>query len=381
MAGRDGSATGLDEYRRKRDFHTTAEPAGRKRARRKRRATLRFVIQKHAATNLHFDLRLELDGVMKSWAVPKGPSMDPADKRLAMEVEDHPIEYNDFEGTIPKGEYGGGTVMIWDRGTYHADEAEPGRDEEVLHREYREGKLSITFDGERLSGSFTLVRTDSGPKPKWLLIKHRDEHVRRGSDIVAEHETSIVTGRTMAEIAAEEEPGTFEDVAIAPMMPKTKRELPEGEGWIHHLAGGGERAVAYVTAESARLIARGGKDRTDRYAAIAEALRAFAGRTAGAFVIDGEINGEGADARYLVFDLLLDGDGALLDSPLEDRLERLGVLFRRRRIPGVRVAPSGRAATLLRRAAREGGDGVLARRADSPYRPGRRTDEWRLVRT
>ena len=381
MARRDESPATLKEYRRKRDFRTTAEPAGRKPARRKRRATLRFVIQKHAATNLHFDLRLELDGVMKSWAVPKGPSMDPADKRLAMEVEDHPFEYNDFEGTIPKGEYGGGTVMIWDRGTYRADEAEPGRDEEVLRREYRKGKLSITFDGERLSGSFTLVRTDSGPKPKWLLIKHRDEQVRRGSDIVAEHETSIVTGRTMAEIAAEEEPGTFEDVAIAPMMPKTKRELPEGGGWIHHLAGGGERVVAYVTAESARLIARGGKDRTDRYAAIAEALRSFAERTDSAFVIDGEIAGEGADARYLVFDLLLDGDGALLDSPLEDRLERLGALFRRRRVPGVRVAPSGRAATLLRRAAREGGDGVLARRADSPYRPGRRTDEWRLVRT
>jgi bifunctional non-homologous end joining protein LigD len=190
----------LIEYRKKRDFGKTAEPAGgapRKRARRR----LRFVIQKHAARNLHFDLRLELDGVMKSWAVPKGPNYDPTVKRLAMEVEDHPIEYNTFEGTIPKGEYGGGTVMIWDRGTY---EPEAGGGEATVRAGYERGDLKIVFHGERMLGSWVLVRTrrnDRG-KAQWLLIKHRDEVATSDIDVVAAAITSVKTGRTMDEIAA-----------------------------------------------------------------------------------------------------------------------------------------------------------------------------------
>ncbi|MGH7504807.1 MAG: DNA polymerase ligase N-terminal domain-containing protein, partial [Longimicrobiales bacterium] len=180
----------LEEYRRKRDFSRTAEPAGDD-ASAGQGSALEFVVQKHAARNLHFDLRLELDGVMKSWAVPKGPSLDPGIKRLAMEVEDHPIEYNAFEGTIPEGEYGGGTVMIWDRGSWFADEAGPDEDDQkVMRREHGAGKISVTLQGERLHGSFALVRTDRGPKPKWLLIKHRDGAADRTSDIVAEYDTS-----------------------------------------------------------------------------------------------------------------------------------------------------------------------------------------------
>jgi bifunctional non-homologous end joining protein LigD len=191
----------LAEYRRKRDFTKTAEPGGANSARRASRSPLRFVIQKHAASHLHFDVRLELDGVMKSWAVPKGPSVDPSVKRLAMEVEDHPIEYNSFEGTIPKGQYGGGTVMLWDRGTYTADESD-GDDQATLRREYQAGKMSFTLRGERLQGSFTLVRTRrSSGKPQWLLIKHRDDHAYPGRDIVAEVDTSVASGRTMDEIA------------------------------------------------------------------------------------------------------------------------------------------------------------------------------------
>src|SRR5687768_11010740 len=148
---RAGASEKLAEYRRKRDFSKTAEPAGKTEPARS--SHLRFVIQKHAASHLHFDLRLELDGVMKSWAVPKGPSTDPSVKRLAMEVEDHPIDYNTFEGTIPKGEYGGGTVMLRDRGTYRAGTAEAA-DEATLNREYAAGKMSFTLHGERLHGSF-----------------------------------------------------------------------------------------------------------------------------------------------------------------------------------------------------------------------------------
>jgi bifunctional non-homologous end joining protein LigD len=191
------SADSLALYNAKRDFSKTAEPAGRS---GKTGTELRFVIQKHAASHLHFDLRLELDGVMKSWAVPKGPSYDPTVKRLAMQVEDHPIEYNKFEGTIPKGEYGGGTVMIWDRGTY---EAEKGGGVDALREGYRRGDLKIRMYGERMQGGWVLVRTrrDDRGKAQWLLIKHRDELAMEGADIVAAVQTSVVTGRTMEEIA------------------------------------------------------------------------------------------------------------------------------------------------------------------------------------
>jgi bifunctional non-homologous end joining protein LigD len=190
----------LAEYRRKRDFSRTAEPPG---GSKKKAKKLAFVIQKHAARSQHFDLRLELDGVMKSWAVPKGPSLDPAVKRLAMEVEDHPLEYNKFEGTIPQGEYGGGTVMLWDRGTYRYGGADPDP-VEGLRRGYAKGDFKFILEGKRLRGSWVLVRIRRGdPKrPQWLLLKHRDEYALEGSDVVAENTTSVATGKTMEEIAA-----------------------------------------------------------------------------------------------------------------------------------------------------------------------------------
>ena len=196
---------GLARYRQKRDFSRTREPSG---AHSEKHApstgtTLAFVIQKHAASHLHFDLRLELDDVMKSWAVPKGPSLDPSVKRLAMQVEDHPMEYNKFEGTIPKGQYGGGTVMLWDRGSYSPDEIESGESEsDAVRRGLRDGKLAFTFRGERLAGSFALVRTRRGEgRAQWLLIKHHDETAYTGRDIVDDVVTSVASGRTMEEIA------------------------------------------------------------------------------------------------------------------------------------------------------------------------------------
>jgi bifunctional non-homologous end joining protein LigD len=195
-----GTATKpLAEYREKRDFEKTAEPAGKPVSTRPKRA-LHFVIQKHAASHLHFDFRLELDGVMKSWAVPKGPSYDPAVKRLAMEVEDHPIEYNTFEGTIPKGQYGGGTVMLWDRGTY---EAESGGGEDALREGYERGDLKFILHGKRLEGGWVLVRMRRGEsgRAQWLLIKHRDETADPDYDVTAEVTTSVTSGRTMEEIA------------------------------------------------------------------------------------------------------------------------------------------------------------------------------------
>jgi bifunctional non-homologous end joining protein LigD len=192
-------ATPLAEYRRKRDFTRTAEPEGGRDGTKPRKA-LRFVVQKHAASHLHFDFRLELDGVMKSWAVPKGPSYDPAVRRLAMQVEDHPIDYNTFEGTIPQGEYGGGTVMLWDRGTY---EPENGGGVEALRDGYERGDLKILLHGKRLQGGWVLVRMrrDESDRAQWLLIKHRDETADADYDVVASVTTSVVSGRSMEGIA------------------------------------------------------------------------------------------------------------------------------------------------------------------------------------
>lgn len=187
----------LAEYRRKRDFTRTREPAGGGR----RGRALAFVIQKHDASHLHFDLRLEVGGVMKSWAVPKGPSRDPSAKRLAMQVEDHPIAYNTFEGTIPKGEYGGGTVMIWDRGTYTSPEG----DEDAIGEAIERGTLKFTLEGERLRGTWTLVKIRAGGRSRgreWLLIKHGDEFVVVDDTLASEDVESVVSGRTMDQITA-----------------------------------------------------------------------------------------------------------------------------------------------------------------------------------
>ena len=190
----------LSSYKAKRDFELTREPSGQAKAASSNRR--RFVIQKHDATRLHYDLRLELDGVFKSWAVTRGPSLDPHDKRLAVEVEDHPLDYGDFEGTIPKGQYGGGTVMLWDRGYW---EPEGKRSPEQA---LAKGDFKFTLDGERLHGGFVLVRMandrERSKRTNWLLIKHRDEFAveANGAAILDEKDTSVASGRTMEAIAA-----------------------------------------------------------------------------------------------------------------------------------------------------------------------------------
>jgi bifunctional non-homologous end joining protein LigD len=188
----------LKKYRAKRDFSKTAEPSGAARQAARKRGHLKFIIQKHDASRLHYDFRLEHDGVMLSWACPKGPSYNPDDKRLAVHVEDHPLEYNTFEGTIPQGEYGGGTVMLWDRGTWtpHGD----------VDEGLRKGKLSFDLDGKRLHGGWALVRLRGRPgetRDNWLLIKEKDEFATaRGKPITETEVTSVASGRSMDEIAA-----------------------------------------------------------------------------------------------------------------------------------------------------------------------------------
>jgi bifunctional non-homologous end joining protein LigD len=190
----------LSTYKAKRDFEKTREPSGKEAVRPSNRR--RFVIQKHDATRLHYDLRLELDGVFKSWAVTRGPSLDPHDKRLAVEVENHPLDYGDFEGTIPKGQYGGGTVMLWDRG-YWEPEGKKSPEQALAN-----GDFKFTLDGERLHGSFVLVRMandrERSKRTNWLLIKHRDEYAveKNGAAVLEENDTSVASGRTMEAIAA-----------------------------------------------------------------------------------------------------------------------------------------------------------------------------------
>ena len=395
----------LAEYRRKRDFNRTEEPSGDAAVAPARPGRLRFVIQKHAASHLHFDLRLELDGVMKSWAVPKGPSLDPTVKRLAMQVEDHPIDYNTFEGTIPKGEYGGGTVMLWDRGTYSSDTATSADDEEeVLREQLRKGDLKITFHGERLHGSFALIRmkysrdASNSSKPQWLLIKHRDEYATT-DDVVAENMTSVDTGRTMDEIAEgksrvwhsnrkpqakvastaaktrtaarpvqkKEKAAAKMPSSLEPMYASIGTEIP-GAGWTFEPKYDGVRVLAFATSSDVKLITRNGKDKAKQFPEIVAALKKLASQVRRPVVLDGEIVAliDGEPARFqelqsrmhvkdadiierrtssspaalVLFDMLMDGSEVLLHEPWSERREHLVKRVGKYETPQLRVTES-----------------------------------------
>jgi len=198
----------LSEYERKRDFSKTREPSGEGRgegAGRAKRRHPRFTIQKHAATSLHYDFRLEVDGVLASWAVPKGPSLDPRDKRLAMRTEDHPMDYLEFEGVIPKGEYGGGPVIVWDRGVYQNISKTRGGREMTMSEALEKGDIKVFLLGEKVKGPYALVRTsDPGEREKWLLIKKKGEGADARRRPTSSRPESVLTGRTIEEVLAEE---------------------------------------------------------------------------------------------------------------------------------------------------------------------------------
>lgn len=425
----------LETYRRKRDFKKTAEPEG---AASPETSGNLFVIQKHAARRLHYDFRLEMDGVLKSWAVTRGPSLVPGEKRLAVHVEDHPLEYGGFEGTIPKGEYGGGTVILWDRGTWT-----PIGD---AHRGYDKGHLEFELDGEKLKGRWHLVRMHGRPREKhenWLLIKGEDAEARTpdAPDILVERPASVKTGRDVDDVA-DEAPGwssktgridrdergeaiaeTADDPpaetaakgearAAAPpdpaKIPKAKKaampaivepelatlvpKAPTGARWLHEIKFDGYRLLARIDDGKVTLSTRGGLDWTKRFGpAVADALRDLPCKTA---LIDGEIvveNGSGASDfsalqaalsegrktgfQFYAFDLLYLDGWDLRDSPLAARKDALeGLLAGAPEVLRYSAHFESDGDMVLRHACRLSLEGIVSKRRDAPYRSGRGKD-------
>ncbi|MES2856487.1 MAG: DNA polymerase ligase N-terminal domain-containing protein, partial [Bdellovibrionota bacterium] len=291
---------GLTEYRKKRDFKKTKEPSGAKS--KKAKTSRLFVIQKHAASHLHYDFRLEYDGVLKSWAVPKGPSLDPSVKRLAVEVEDHPYDYASFEGEIPQEEYGGGEVIVWDHGDWTPASGK------TISEMLDHGHLEFTLDGEKLRGSWALVRTKrqtssrATSKHQWLLFKRSDEFARPGGpEMTDERPESVLSGKLLA-IDARHAPKRAASrkstskstskrkrvgkrlskrvkkkdplpAAIAPQLARLVNEAPVGSDWLHEIKFDGYRIIARIEAGKVRLFTRNGHDWTDKYKPIADALK------------------------------------------------------------------------------------------------------------
>lgn len=424
------TARNLKKYQSMRDFSVTAEPSGRKPV--ARGGALRFVIQKHAATRLHYDFRLEWDGTFKSWAVTRGPSLDPADKRLAVEVEDHPLDYGDFEGTIPKGQYGGGTVMLWDRGTWQP-EGDAGK---MLAK----GDLKFTLDGEKLHGGWVLVRMRGdrfgGKRNNWLLIKHHDKFARDSNgDAILKKDHSVASGRAMQAIEAgtgkkprpfirakafranavwqsksrRDEDDEPEPVArakpevkakkvsklphfVEPQLTRLVDQPPSGAGWVHEVKFDGYRLQLHVANGKARLFTRKGLDWTDKFSAVAEAAAKLPD-----CILDGEVcaldhngapdfaalqaalsDGRSEKLIFFAFDMMFSENEDLRPLPLSVRKARLADLLKSAKADShlrfVEHFASG-GETVLQSACRMNLEGIVSKRLDGPYAAGR-GDNW-----
>lgn len=425
---------GLAEYKKKRDFKVTAEPVGEKRLPKLVKGASRFVIQKHDATRLHYDFRLEMDGVLKSWAVPKGLPWEKGQKHLAVEVEDHPLEYATFEGVIPKGQYGGGTVMVWDIGNYHVFGEEP-------LNALKKGRLHLVLDGEKAKGEWALVRTRmDAAKAQWLLLKSgaNAKPISKKLD-----DQSAKTGRTMAQIAAErdaewtssrekktgkpklagskkksaEEQDQSETVRarravslpgiaklpagkprfIPPMKPKLVEKPPSGSGWVYELKFDGIRLIAVKNGTRVNLISRNGNELAARFPEIVEAVSAL---PVADCVIDGEVvaldekggssfqllqaremEGRKSPIYYYVFDLLQAAGKSLTGLPLERRKSLLASLCEGS-AEAIRFSGElgGDPEALLREVKRLGLEGIIGKRSGSIYEPDRRSGTWIKVK-
>ncbi len=380
----------LSRYTAKRNFARTPEPAGGAAS-----TGHRFVVQHHWARRDHFDFRLEMDGVLKSWAVTRGPSADPKDKRLAVRTEDHPVDYAGFEGTIPAGQYGGGTVILWDEGEWQSHDDNPSQ---ALDK----GLMKFALFGHRMQGLWTLVRMkprdgEKAGRDNWLLIKERDEYVEAGASLVQRHTSSVRSGRSQEAIAANDPvPAASFPAFIAPCLCQPRDAPPEGPGWLHELKYDGYRLQISIGEGQVRLLTREGHDWTAKFPRIAsDALRLGVHNT----VIDGEavvfdargvssftalvaaIENRGKQIVYLAFDLLVVDGKDIRQQPLEQRKARLLATLHKTSLPAIRYAEhlEGDGAQMLAQALAGGAEGIVCKRAASVYGSGR-TGAWIKVK-
>jgi len=396
---RSKTADPLATYNKKRDFAKTAEPAGKV----AKGDSHRFMVQKHDATRLHYDFRLELDGTLKSWAVTRGPSLDPADKRLAVRTEDHPLSYATFEGTIPKGQYGGGTVMLWDRGSWTP---EPGKDP---RKTIEEGHLHFTLHGERMKGEWVMFRLKPRGKERgenWILKKVDDAHAGSPTGLVDTYLTSVKTGRTMDEIAAGKKaaaakPGARKTSAALPKFREPQKatlvdDVPTGAAWMHEMKYDGYRCLLALGGGEARIHTRTGLDWTDKFPEIAEAARRIECDSA---LLDGEIvalDDKGNTGFSALQQAISEGGRGLtlfLFDALEidgEKLESKGNLERKQRLasllgpglpPFIHYADHilGKGEQLYQAMCDAGQEGIISKRADAPYRHAR-TKNWLKIK-
>lgn len=402
---------GLEEYRRKRDFAQTSEPRGEP---QRGARGFSFVVQKHAARRLHYDFRLELDGVLKSWAVPKGPSLDPSEKRLAVQTEDHPLEYGDFEGVIPAGEYGGGTVLVWDRGTWM-----PVGDP---RRGLASGKLKFRVQGEKLAGGWTLIklrgRAAADGKQNWLLIKERDEAARSADeyDVTAERPESVQNGRGVASVARARKrtwrsktegssrnrkpPGARRGALprfVEPQLATLVAEPPKGDEWLHEQKFDGYRILCRIERGEVGLWSRNGKEWTARFPEIASAAAALPVQAA---LLDGEVavllsdgttsfaalqnatsEGSGGEIVYFVFDVLHRDGYDLRGAALEARKRELQSLLSAAEGTPLRYSDHvvGNGEEFFRHACRLSLEGIVSKKRAAAYESGR-SRSWLKVK-
>ncbi len=389
----------LDRYKQKRNFANTSEPkAG---AKKKTSSKPTFTVQRHHASRLHYDFRLEVQGVLKSWAVPKGPSLNPKDRRLAVQVEDHPLSYGSFEGSIPKGNYGAGTVTIFDSGTF--DYAESKNEKEFL-KQLEEGSIKFTLHGKILRGGFALVRMKTDEPDNWLLIKHQDDYALdkafNAEDLIApaiKKEGKIFKEKkTNSKVSSKEEKVNPAD-KLRPMLAKLTSSIPKGSEWIFEQKYDGFRALAVINKKKVKLISRNGKNLNSKFPSLVKDLEKITRDT----VIDGEIiiedkqgkpyfqllqSGEpiakNLHLRYYIFDLISLDENDLSSYALSERKELLKLLLKKvdlqhsSYVDSLPLAPD----KVMDHASSMGWEGIIVKMGDSPYMAGKRSDFWQKLK-